>query len=390
MFLAADGSLYFADDGDTSPAGNKRLRRVGPDGIVRAVAGNGQSFDGGDGGPALQASFRTIDGVTMDSAGNLFVSSGWGNSVRRIASNGIITTYAGSARTGFSGDGGPGNEAQLSSPYGLTMDLQGNLLITDSGNRRVRRITPPAPPALRSVAPSFLGRSGFSSNTYLELYGENFSAVTRTWTGADFQNGLAPTRLNGVSVEVNSRPAFVYFISPNQININTPDDAATGPVSIRVTTPNGTSENLIVRRERVSPTLQTVPQFRAGNRQYVVAQTPDFSRFIGVPGLVANVPFVAARPGEIVVLFALGCGPTTPGTSAGQASSGSAQLALPYQFRIGDQPAEVRFGGMVAGTIGLYQFNVVVPNVAAGDQPIELTVDGIGTGQELVISVGDR
>ena len=380
----AAGSLLITD------ASRQVIYRADWLGAFTVIAGTGTIGYSGDGGPTSRAQLWEPVAIAVGPEGSIFVTDYGNHRVRRIFTDGLITNVAGNGIFNFSGDGGCARDAQIYDPSGLALDLQGNLLVVDTGNQRVRRISLPAGPVLRSVAPSFLGKSGFSSNTYLELYGENFSAITRTWTGSDFQNGLAPTRLNGVSVEVNSRPAFVYFISPNQININTPDDASTGPVAIRVTTPNGTSSSLIVQRERLSPTLQTVPQFQVGNRQYVVAQTPDFSRFIGTSGLIANVPFAPARPGETVILFALGCGPTTPGTSAGQPSSGNAQLALPYQFRIGNQPAEVRFGGMVVGTIGLYQFNVVVPNVAAGDQPIELTVDGVRNGQELVISVGDR
>jgi uncharacterized protein (TIGR03437 family) len=76
-------------------------------------------------------------------------------------------------------------------------------------------------------------------------------------------------------------------------------------------------------------------------------------------------------------------------TQAGVVAGQGAPLALPYELRIGGVPATVTFAGMVAGSIGLYQLNVVVPNVAAGDQPIELTVDGVPAGQNMVIVIGE-
>jgi uncharacterized protein (TIGR03437 family) len=187
---------------------------------------------------------------------------------------------------------------------------------------------------------------------------------------------------------VNNKPAFVYYISPGQININTPEDTATGPVAIQVKTPLGLSNVVTVNRSRLSPTLQSVPQFLLGGKQYVVALTPDFSRFIGTPGLIQGVSFVLAHPGDNVSIYALGCGPTSPPTQAGVVAAQASALTLPYQLKIAGVPATVTFAGLVGGTIGLYQFNVVIPTVAAGDQPIELTVDGVPSAQNLVITIG--
>jgi uncharacterized protein (TIGR03437 family) len=118
------------------------------------------------------------------------------------------------------------------------------------------------------------------------------------------------------------------------------------------------------------------------------ALTPDFQTFIGRPNMLAGVAFVAAKPGSTISLYALGCGPTNPPTQAGVVAGQGAPLALTYDLKIGGVSANVTFAGIVAGSIGLYQLNVVVPDVAAGDQPIELTVDGVSTGQNMVIVVG--
>src|SRR5207302_9143631 len=127
-----------------------------------------------------------------------------------------------------------------------------------------------------SALPSFLGSAGFSSNIYLEIYGSSLASNTRLWAGGDFNGSNAPTTLDGVSVTVNGKAAFIYYISPGQININTPEDTTTGPVAIQVKTPLGLSNAVTVNRARISPTLQTVPQFNVGGKQYVVALTPDF------------------------------------------------------------------------------------------------------------------
>ena len=192
---------------------------------MTTVAGDGRNAFNGDGGPATAASFQSIDGIAIDSDGNLFLSEYWGNRVRRVAPNGIITTYAGTGHGGFSGDGGAASQAEVNAPAGLAVNAEGDLFIADTGNHRIRRVTPPALPRIGitdAAVSAFAGRAGFSSNTYLEIFGENLSSTTRTWDGADFNGPNAPTSLDGVSVTVNGKPAFVFFISPTQININLP------------------------------------------------------------------------------------------------------------------------------------------------------------------------
>jgi uncharacterized protein (TIGR03437 family) len=104
--------------------------------------------------------------------------------------------------------------------------------------------------------------------------------------------------------------------------------------------------------------------------------------------MLAGVNFAAAKPGDTVAIYALGCGPTSPPTQAGTVAAQASAISSPYRLRIGGQQASVSFAGIVGGTIGLYQFNVVIPNVPAGDQPIDLDIDGIPNAQNLVITIG--
>ena len=391
LALGPDGSLYFTDDGDLRYFGHARVRRVGTNGIISTVAGLGTSGFTGDGGPATAAQMRGVSGVAVDSAGNIYISDGGDARIRKVDAGGIITTYAGTGAGGSAGDGGPALKAQINQPVGMALDSDGNLYFADRQNHKVRKIGLPPLPAIRTSAPavtSFQGSAGFSSNTYLEIYGANFSSTSRLWTGADFTGPNAPIALDDISVTVNGKPAFIYYISSGQININTPEDNATGPVAIQVKTPLGFSNVVMANRTRLSPTLQTVPQFNVGGKQYVVALTPDFATFIGRPGLIQGVSFKEAKPGDTIAIYALGCGATSPGTQAGVVAAQNSALALPFQLKIGGAQAQVPFAGIVAGSIGLYQFNVVVPNVPAGDQAIELIVDGVPNSQNLVITIG--
>jgi uncharacterized protein (TIGR03437 family) len=387
--LAGDGSIYFNDDAALGYSLSPTVRKVSPSGVLSTVAGNGIRGYTGDGGAATSAALTVPQGVALDSGGNLYIAGG--NRIRKVAPNGIITTYAGTGAAGATGDGGLALSATFNSPSGMTVDSQDNLYVVDYANREIRKIAPVAPPTIsftNATVPVFLGQTSFNSNMYVTLYGSNLATTSRAWTPDDFVNGKAPTTLDGVSVTVNNIPAFVEYVSPSQININTPEDSSTGPVVIQVKNGIGTSNAGTATRARLSPTLQSVTQFSAAGKSYVVAQTPDFRSFIGPAGLVAGVSFVGARPGSTVIVYAVGCGPTNPATQAGVIPTQNSPLALSFQVKIGGIQASVPFAGMLAGSIGLYQFNVVIPTIPAGDQLMELIIDGVPNAQSLMITVG--
>ncbi len=131
------GSIYIADGGVS------RIRRIGPDGIISTVAGNGQFRTGGDGGPATSAALYQPTGAAVDSKGNFYTVEPFRNRVRKVAPDGTITPIAGAAIPGdFSGDGGPAIDAHFNEPYGVAVDSADNIYITDGVNARIRKITP--------------------------------------------------------------------------------------------------------------------------------------------------------------------------------------------------------------------------------------------------------
>jgi trimeric autotransporter adhesin len=134
--LATDaaGNLFIGD------FGNNRVRRVSPAGIISTVAGGGSPADGlGDGGQATDARLDGVPGLVVDPGGNLFIADNRNGRVRKVSASGIISTVAGTAQPGFSGDGGPAADARLSGAWGLAVDKAGNLFIADTG-----RFTPNA------------------------------------------------------------------------------------------------------------------------------------------------------------------------------------------------------------------------------------------------------
>ncbi len=139
LALDATGNLYV-----TASASNLVLK-VTPNGAVSTIAGTGGSGGGwgysGDGGPATAAQMGPF-GAAPDASGNLFIADTYNNVIRKVASNGIITTVAGTGAWGYSGDGNAATGATLASPFWVAPDPTGNLFIADTSNNVVRRVTP--------------------------------------------------------------------------------------------------------------------------------------------------------------------------------------------------------------------------------------------------------
>ena len=132
-----DGALWFCE------YGGQRIRRIAPDGTISTVAGTGEKGYTGDGGLALQATFNLPHELRFDGAGHLFITDMGNNAIRRIdLKSGIITTFAGNRRRGYTGDGGPANEASLNQPHSLQFGPDGSLYICDIGNNVIRRVDP--------------------------------------------------------------------------------------------------------------------------------------------------------------------------------------------------------------------------------------------------------
>lgn len=132
--MGPDGSIYVID------FRNFRIRRIGPNGIVTTVAGTGTEGFTGDGGPATSARIGYVYGLKVDVDGNLYFSDASNQRIRRVGVNGIIVTVAGNGGSGFSGDGGPAIAAGLSAD-GIDIEPNGQMYISDWSNMRIRRIS---------------------------------------------------------------------------------------------------------------------------------------------------------------------------------------------------------------------------------------------------------
>ncbi|WP_086055668.1 NHL repeat-containing protein, partial [Protofrankia coriariae] len=135
VLVDADGTLYIAD------TGNHRIRRIGTNDVITTVAGSGTPGYSGDGGPATAAQLANPGSVAVTDDGRVYIADTDNNRVRRVDSDGVITTVAGTGAPGYSGDDGPATAAQLARPGGLAADTAGNLYIADNANNRIRRVS---------------------------------------------------------------------------------------------------------------------------------------------------------------------------------------------------------------------------------------------------------
>jgi uncharacterized protein (TIGR03437 family) len=230
------------------------------------------------------------------------------------------------------------------------------------------------------------GSPGIAQNGWIEIKGINLAPPGippngMTWDNApNFTLGLMPTKLGGVSVTVDGKPAFVYYVSPTQINVLAPLDNVTGPVQVVVTSSSVSSSPFTVNMQSAAPSFPLI-----GTTQYVVAQHVDYS-LVGPTSLsVPGYPFKPAHKGETIVLYAFGLGlPTMPLVNGASIQSGP--LPVLPQVQIGGATALVTFAGVISP--GLYQLNVTIPQGAqSGDSSLVLTYNGQSSPVGDLISV---
>lgn len=287
---------------------------------------------------AFDATTGATLGPLQDGSGNTIKISGlWALSFGNGSSGGDKDTLYFTS--------GPGGEQ-----HGLIGSISANPNVTSAG------VTNTGQPA-----------AGVAANSYVTIKGTDLAATKRAWATADFgATGKAlPTSLDGVTVTLNGKPAYVEFISPVQINILTPPDLATsGQIAVVVTDNGLTSATVNVAAQAVAPAF-----FLADAAGHIAATH-------GSGTLIATA--APAAPGETIALYGNGFGATTPAVVDGQVTSGVSPLVVPPVITFNGASANVVFAGLV-GT-GEYLFAVTVPSgLPDGDAAVVATVGGISS-----------
>jgi len=236
---------------------------------------------------------------------------------------------------------------------------------------------------LDGTTPLYSAKNTVQPGEWISIYGANLAKSTATWTG-NF-----PTQLGDTSVTIDGKAAYLWYVSPRQINLQVPDDANTGSVEVAVTTPAGSTTGkvsfasaspafLLLDSEHVTGIITRSDGSGAyGDGTYDI---------LGPTGKSLGYPTVAAKPGDSVELFAVGLGPTTSFVPAGEAFSGAAPTSNTVHILVNEISVVPSFAGL--SSAGLYQINLTIPaGLGTGDVPISATVAGVSTQPNGVISL---
>ncbi len=417
------GNLLIADHN------NNKLRKVDAAGIITTIAGN-LSNNPGDGGPPTSSRVTPAD-VLTDAAGNIYIADS-ANRIRKITIGqhvpGLSTdagslyfsigvgasppsaqvvpiSTAGTVPIGYNvsvstDTGGTWLQATIpgtSTPSILTVSVKGGLSAgMYTGRVHLTPIAPDLPvldiPVTYAVVATAAARpavavsnitnaanfeAGMAANTWITIKGTNLASATATWDNAII-NGQLPTSLEGVTVTFSGRPGFISYVSPSQINVLTPQFGSSASV---VVTANGSSSS------PVNPLFKTaLPGFFMWPGNQVVATRTDYSLAVKA-GTFPGADTIAAKPGDTIILWGTGFGPSNPLAPTG--------VPVPVQtysaantptITINNINATVYGAALAPGLAGLYQVAIQVPtSLPDGDWPV--AVAGFPVTTTAVLSV---
>jgi uncharacterized protein (TIGR03437 family) len=396
----ASGNIWIAD------TGFHRIRKISADGSIVTVAGNGTVGYMGDSGPATAAELEIPQSIALDSSGNLYIADPPTATIRKVSTSGIISTFAGvPGRAGFAGDGGPARQALLYNPFAVAVDRNNNLLIADTGNYRLRKVTPDGVinsisaqqqggtsalvvddhggfyfsssygssiasvgyafsaanplPSLAPYVPWYGIQNGGSNLNFAigldgavapgmvaGIYGQNLGPVAGVSAGLE-STGKFGDNLAGVQVFFAGYAAPVLYAQAGQLNVVVPFEVAGLPTVEVYTVYNGLRSNT-----NTLPVLPVFPAFLAPSAGY------------RVPSL---------QQGNVLSVFATGGGQTDPPEADGLLFSGPlpqllASVAASFDYYNGTGyatvSAPVLYAGPAPGLVsGVLQMNIEIPNM---------------------------
>jgi uncharacterized protein (TIGR03437 family) len=242
------------------------------------------------------------------------------------------------------------------------------------------------------TASGYGGFSAIAPSTWIEIYGVNLgtnlpAGLSRTWGASDFNGNNAPSALAGTTVTVAGQPAYILYVTPGQVNVQVPSGIPTGQQPVVVTTAGGTSAAYTVTVNPVEPGMLAIPSFVINGNQNVVAQFSNTTTFV-LPIALAGATTARAKAGDLLTIYGIGFGPVTPTIAAGQIVQQTNMLQNNLTITFAGVPATITYAGLGPANVGLYQFNVVVPNIAPSDTvPVAFTLGSTASTQSLVIAI---
>jgi uncharacterized protein (TIGR03437 family) len=359
--------------------------------------------------PGVFLTQNWISAIALDAAGNATVAGG-----TRAADFPVVmpaqATSAGLADIFAATISVDGSKLNYSTYFGgseddsalaLALDSQGNVILagqtwsfdfpipggvqppTGYGEAFVVKLAPPGPAVITSVLNGASYQPGIEAGSWVMIQGANLANTYpgRTWRSDEVVNGNLPTALDGVSVTIDGKPAFVYYISPSQINVQAPSDSAVGTVNVVVDNNGNISAPATAQLQAVAPAFFLYP----GTNYAVTSRLPDYA-LLGDPSAVPGT--VAAKPGDTVVLWGTGFGATNPAVVAGTTVSGAPTVVTAPTFTVGGVAAQVISTVLTVGSAGLYQATIQLPaTVPTGAAAVQAFVGGVQTQAGVLLFV---
>jgi uncharacterized protein (TIGR03437 family) len=355
----SDGNLFIAD------TANHAIRKVNAAGVISTVAGTGVAGTSWEEAVATEANLYAPRGVAVDDMGDIFIADTGNHRIRQVTPDGRIHIIAGSGAAGFSGDGGPAVGAFMNGPQGLFLDGAGDLYFADTGNHRIRRLVPdPMPPDPVIELPVIVTVVNAISLREGAVAPGEIAAIFGTGLGPDAAvtgvlnaDGVLPSTLGGVEVRFEGTLAPIFYAQSGQLNVQVPYMIA----GIE------TASVEVHYQEKVVGTA-SVPVAPSAPAMLTLATNPD-----GSP----NTESAPAPRSTWMTFYATGEGLTDGPNIAGMpAHAPYPHPLLAISLTIAGVNAEILYAGSAPDLIGVLQINARVPGgfVPTGAAAVALTV----------------
>jgi uncharacterized protein (TIGR03437 family) len=320
--------------------------------------------------------------------------SGDGYAIQWIAGSGAALA-SGKTLTGFSFESttSPATMAGLSPLFGqaiLTSFVYSGAPFSDGGFQfqvQPASVSNSVSIMPNGIVPIYSKSTTIQAGSWVSIYGSALATANTTW------NGNFPTNLNGTTVTINNKLAYLWYVSPGQINLQAPDDTATGTVPVVVTTSTGSATSTVTLGQ-FGPSFSLLDSTHVAG---IIVRTDGSGAYgggtydiIGPTGNSLGYATVAPKGGDTIELFGVGFGTTNPPVLAGQVPpplAGGNPAANEVRILIGGTSLTPSFAG-INGEAGLFQFNLTLPaGLGTGDVALVGIVGGVQTPAGAVISL---